>query len=301
MIPMPYPFIADSLYRRRDVYRMIGISEDTRGGNWDTGYASYKGDWFIFVNVGIAGRTGHDYDNQWVGDDLLWRGKTRSRLGNPSIRHMLSGEGIVYIFARCDDSAPFIFVGCGRPHATEDTVPVTVLWKLEPPSTSPAPHIATPMAQVFADYGDIQKIIRELRDVYNPLSDTDGRQRITSSIVRRQGQPGFRYTMLSAYEGKCGVTRTDVPQVLEAAHIRPYRGQETNHPANGLLLRADIHTLFDLGLLAIKSEDMSIRLNINLTGTVYGGLAGSKLHTPRSTALRPSKEALDLHRAGAGL
>lgn len=49
-----------------------------------------------------------------------------------------------------------------------------------------------------------------------------------------------------------------VVETLEAAHIVPYQGPGTNHSLNGLLLRADLHTLFDLGLLAIAAETLTI-------------------------------------------
>ena len=58
---------------------------------------------------------------------------------------------------------------------------------------------------------------------------------------------------MTDYEGKCAVTGCDVPDVLQAAHIFPYMGPETNHPSNGLL-RADIHTLFDLGLIELSQR-----------------------------------------------
>ncbi len=54
------------------------------------------------------------------------------------------------------------------------------------------------------------------------------------------------------YEHRCVVTGCTVIAVLEAAHIRPYRRPEDNDVKNGLLLRADIHTLFDLNLLGIE-------------------------------------------------
>jgi putative restriction endonuclease len=52
-----------------------------------------------------------------------------------------------------------------------------------------------------------------------------------------------------------------VLQVLEAAHIRPHRGQRDNHPENGLLLRADLHTLFDLDLLGIEPSTLTVHLH----------------------------------------
>src|SRR5438128_1246571 len=95
---MPFRFIVGHLYKRRNVYRIIGIPEDTKGGNWDTGYARHGDDWFVFCNIGIPGRTGHDYNNHWIGNHLLWYGKTNTTKQQPAIRSILSGKGNVYIF-----------------------------------------------------------------------------------------------------------------------------------------------------------------------------------------------------------
>jgi predicted restriction endonuclease len=65
-----------------------------------------------------------------------------------------------------------------------------------------------------------------------------------------------------------------VPWVLEAAHIFPYRGPQTNHVTNGLLLRADLHVLFDLGLLRIDADSLTVELDPILNGTSYAELSG---------------------------
>ena len=298
---MLYNFIVGNLYKRRDVYRKIGIPENTKGGNWDTGYARHNQDWFIFCNIGIPGRTGHDYDNQWVGPDLLWYGKTTASMYQPAIHSMLVCRGHVYIFVRSDQNAPFVFVGCGRPHAVQDTVPVTVLWSLTDPKQD---TIATqPFATMVQE--SLQNTIYTVRstqsDTFDSRNIEDARERIMTGIVRRQGQQGFRYTLLSAYEGRCCFTQTNVPEALEAAHIIPYRGSETNHPANGLLLRADIHTLFDLGRLAVDTSTMSVVLSPMLSDSDYAELAGRTLLIPREPLLRPNHVALDQHRAWTGL
>ncbi len=88
----------------------------------------------------------------------------------------------------------------------------------------------------------------------------------------------------------------DAEPALEAAHIISYRGGQTNHPANGLLLRADLHDLFDLGLIAVETDGMRIALAGDLAGTMYESLAGEKLRIPSEKHLRPSIEALALHR-----
>ena len=48
-----YRFQVDHRYTRKDVYKIIGIPVDTKGGNWDTGYNKYKDDFFIFTNIGM--------------------------------------------------------------------------------------------------------------------------------------------------------------------------------------------------------------------------------------------------------
>jgi len=82
----------------------------------------------------------------------------------------------------------------------------------------------------------------------------DGRKRIERLVTLRQGQPAFRQALMEAYERRCAITGCTIDDVLEAAHISPYLGEHTNHVTNGLLLRADMHTLFDRGLIKVGSD-----------------------------------------------
>lgn len=136
---------------------------------------------------------------------------------------------------------------------------------------------------------------------FTPDSMVDARQWIIASIIRRQGQPEFRKKLLEAYSGRCAVTGYDAVEALEAAHIIPYRGTHTNHPSNGLLLRADIHTLYDLGLLAIDTETLTVLIAPSLASTAYGELAGVRLRIPEEETCRPSLDALKQHRVWSGL
>ncbi len=79
---------------------------------------------------------------------------------------------------------------------------------------------------------------------------------------------------------------------MEAAHIIPYVETENNHPSNGLLLRADLHTLFDLYLIAIDPETMKIYLAPSLRLTNYRELEGISLHLPQNKDDWPKKEYL---------
>jgi len=132
--------------------------------------------------------------------------------------------------------------------------------------------------------------------VFDPEGIADARERALSSIVRRRGQPAFRRRLLATYNGRCAISWCDVDAVLDAAHIVPYRGPETNHPANGLLLRTDIHTLFDLKLVSIDAATMTVLVSPELAGTCYDEYRGRPISVPDDRESQPSREALKQHR-----
>ena len=70
---------------------------------------------------------------------------------------------------------------------------------------------------------------------------------------------------------------------------------------NGLLLRADVHTLFDLGLISIDSKSMCIVVHAKLAETEYAELNGKRVSAPKDLAKRPSREALVEHSRRAQL
>ncbi|UTH43676.1 HNH endonuclease [Loktanella salsilacus] len=136
---------------------------------------------------------------------------------------------------------------------------------------------------------------------FDVSSNTEMRRRAIAEVVRRQGQSKFRSQLLNAYGGRCAITGCNAIQALQAAHISPYLGDAANHVQNGLLLRADIHTLFDLGLLSIDPQSMTVILSPSLGETTYGVLQGKKLLLPEGGANRPSQEALQIHLDWTGI
>ena len=75
------------------------------------------------------GRTGHDYDNYWEGEKLIWHGKTQSHFGQKTIQNLISGAYRVFIFYRSADRAPFTFAGIGKPIPNPSTErPVRIDW-----------------------------------------------------------------------------------------------------------------------------------------------------------------------------
>lgn len=151
--------------------------------------------------------------------------------------------------------------------------------------------------------GMIQLSERELArlQAFDPDSGKSGRNQVIENILRRRGHPAFRQQLLAAYEYRCALTNSNALDTLEAAYILPYRGKFTHEPSNGLLLRSDLHTLFDLGKLAVDTRTMTAVMADDLLESSYKLLAGRPLRFPKSPELRPSTEALDLHRRLAGL
>jgi predicted restriction endonuclease len=151
--------------------------------------------------------------------------------------------------------------------------------------------------------GMIQISERDLTrlQTFDPDSAKSARTQVVESIIRRRGHPGLRQLLLAAYEYRCAITNFNGMDALEVAYIVPFRGQQTQHPTNGLLLRSDLHTLFDLGKIAIDTKTMTVVLADDLAESSYKILAGRPLRYPREVDSRPSTEALDLHRRLAGL
>ena len=82
-----------------------------------------------------------------------------------------------------------------------------------------------------------------------------------------------------------------IAKVTLAAHIIPYKGSSTNHVQNGILLRADIHTLFDLDLLRID-ENYLIHIDKSIEDIEYRKFDGKYLRLPTNAEIHPSKAAL---------
>ncbi|CAM3843427.1 HNH endonuclease [Rahnella victoriana] len=110
----------------------------------------------------------------------------------------------------------------------------------------------------------------------------------------RRGQNALKLKLFELYDSQCAITGCPAVEVLEAAHIVGHAESGINHSANGLLLRADIHILFDKRLLKIDPTTFKVVLNESLKGTGYWTLNGKKLRK-RNDGSHPSAEYLAQH------
>ena len=118
-------------------------------------------------------------------------------------------------------------------------------------------------------------------------------------VAPRLGQGAFRARVLDAYQRRCAVTNERTLPVLQAAHIRPYSESGPHALENGLLLREDLHTLFDRGYVTV-TPDYELRVSRSIrdeyeNGHDYYALDRSRIRLPRSPDPPPAREFLEWH------
>jgi putative restriction endonuclease len=117
----------------------------------------------------------------------------------------------------------------------------------------------------------------------------------------RLGQRSFRVAVLDSYGRRCAITNEKTLPVLEAAHIRDYHERPVHSIDNGILLRADVHKLFDSGYVTVTPDyqfEVSRRIKEEFeNGRDYYALHGSSIRLPQDAAHRPAVESLIWHNA----
>lgn len=132
------------------------------------------------------------------------------------------------------------------------------------------------------------------------IVECDQRRLVESRSILREGQAAFRLRLLDAYGNRCAVTGERTVPVLDAAHIQPYLGPASNHVQNGIVLRSDLHELFDRGYVTVTPElkiKVSDRIRAEFeNGRDYYALQDNPVKVrPRRDDERPSAEALRWH------
>jgi predicted restriction endonuclease len=125
----------------------------------------------------------------------------------------------------------------------------------------------------------LQQAVERIR-ITDVAADIE-RKRVESQRTARPNQARFRKEILAAYE-RCIITNVTMPEVLEAAHIKPFRYNGEDTVANGFPMRMDIHLLFDAGHLRISDAgevQLSTRARMD-----YGATIPPQIYLPDFTS-----------------
>lgn len=118
-------------------------------------------------------------------------------------------------------------------------------------------------------------------------------------VKPRIGQGTFRISVMEAYQNSCAITTEHSLPVLEAAHIMPFSKQGPNEITNGLLLRADLHKLFDTGYITVTTDhkmEVSGRLKDDFNnGKIYYKTHGNRINLPKNLKDIPLNKYIEYH------
>jgi putative restriction endonuclease len=119
-------------------------------------------------------------------------------------------------------------------------------------------------------------------------------------VLPRLGQGLFRVLVTDVYERRCALTGERTLPVLDAAHITPYSISKRHELSNGLLMRSDLHRLFDGGYLTVDPAERKVVVSNRIrqefeNGKEYYRLEGQVIREPRDSQMRPLSENLEYH------
>jgi putative restriction endonuclease len=266
-----------AIYTRDDLRALFRIRDATLN-NGVFPFPPRNEIWLFVTETKPPDRT--QYRDVLSGDRLRWQGQTAGRTDHLIIGHAEHGKRLLVFYRR----HKYEFAGAG--------------FRFEGEFAYERHRNSRPTSFTLRRIGARRALPDDRGDdePFNPRNVPDGREKILRSIRVRRGQQKFRALLLQAYNEKCAVTGCTVLAVLEAAHISPYMGTATNKVTNGLLLRADLHTLFDSGLIVVDPDTRTILLDPTLMQSEYRTLHGKKIRPAEGQRQQPSRAALLAHR-----
>ena len=212
--------------------------------------------------------------------------------------HEMRGRIAKYRKAAPDDRSDFS-IGCRI---------LTQPFFLDEPDWIPVPTSWSPNIVSFKTYntGDAEGLAlwevangRMNRRPFPGMAEEQARFGEPHLIQPRLGQGTFRVLVTDIYERRCAVTQEKTLPALEAAHIRPYADGGVHEASNGLLLRRDLHSLFDAGYVTVTPDlhfEVSRRIKEEFdNGRHYYALHGTALYAPENVEQRPNPIALEWH------
>jgi predicted restriction endonuclease len=126
----------------------------------------------------------------------------------------------------------------------------------------------------------------ELKDAVD-----DELEKMWRLVNQRMHQSRFKKNISYLYNGRCAISGSSVPEVLDAAHISGHKVSGNNKNKNGILMRTDLHRLFDRNLLLIHPDRLTVHLHPGIKDKTYTTFEGQPISKPKNDNL-PAKEFL---------
>lgn len=184
-----------------------------------------------------------------------------------------------------------------RPNATLQHT-VNVSWDTSVRQSIPAQHWYDTVEPVSQKLYELitKRTLPKGWDIITPSDlEMDAIHRTKAERSVRQGQERFRRELFSVYGASCAISGCRVETALEAAHLHSYTGPKSNHVSNGIVLRADIHKLFDNYSLTIHPKALKVVVRPTLKDTEYWRFNRRKLQFEKMGKSRFSQAMLEFH------
>lgn len=123
----------------------------------------------------------------------------------------------------------------------------------------------------------------------NPTGDAEPQSNVpdvpkwaTRNVRLRRGQFKLRQKLFIYHKSRCAITECSIQPLLDACHIYPFADSNNCEAKNGILLRSDIHDLFDAHLLTIGIESRTIYIHSSVIDTTYRAYHGQQIVCPHA-------------------
>ncbi|AWH20110.1 DUF3427 domain-containing protein [Stenotrophomonas sp. ZAC14D2_NAIMI4_6] len=295
--------VVGNAYSRVQMAEAGGVAPPTgpRDPRWSLGLVRFSNVTLLLVT--LEKRDG-GYDDRFEGEQFHWQSQYRQNRKSEALVDVEDGTATALLFVRIwakrgKTAEPFYYLGEVSLKSMEGDRPVDCVFDVKESLRGRSRSIdqilrwrpIEPTDELGAALFRAREVAEQETEA---LNGEDRRGKELRAIFVRRGQRAFRRKLLKAYGERCAVTGCKITELLEAAHISPYRGDHTNKVSNGLLLRADIHTLFDLGLLWVD-EGFTVQVAKSARKAPYDTLQGARLAVPGAAADKPNPVALADH------
>ena len=261
-------FTINTDYKKTDIYRLLNVPKSRQGGSWNKGHINFKvsgnpDQHFIFANIGKGkGYDGKEfeYDNSLNDkNQLIWVTENRRAQHNPIMQSLITSNP--YIFIRKDGikGGFWTYKGTASLLSIKNNNPVNIIWQINDQSFLKNINNYTILDNLEVPNDNIHDINLFARKV-------------------RKGQSKFRSKLLKLYNNTCAITNCNIVETLDAGHIYSHSKSGINHSKNGILLRSDIHNLFDKHLIKINPNTFKVEISTKLNNSEYEQYDGKTIN-----------------------